>query len=141
LLRTGGLVFDRRWLRPTASGLGLGIVLITLTAMPASASETADEPIWRERADRLCERVPRVQLRGDRILDRLQAGANVKGSIAWLTERADRARDERQDDLATFFEHRATIRTERIDVLNARADALDDAASWCAERDDGAPGK
>jgi hypothetical protein len=128
-------MLDSTMLRRTAVGVALGVAVTGMTMTAASAGEPTDQPIWEERADRLCDRVPRVQKRVDRLLDRLRAGSDVEGSIAWLTDRADQARDDGHDDLATFIEHRATIRTERIDVLEARADALADAATWCADRD------
>jgi hypothetical protein len=134
-------MLDSTMLRRTAGAVALGIAVTGMTMTAAAADEPTDQPSWEERADRLCDRVPRVQQRVDRLLDRLQAGSDVKGSIAWLTERAERARDDGHGDLATFIDHRAAIRTERIDVLEARAAALADAATWCAERENSRAGK
>ena len=121
--------------------MAFAVATTGMTVTTASASEPADAPIWEERADRLCDRVPRLQHRVDRVLDRIQGDADRRGSIAWLEERAQRAAGEGHDDLATFLEHRATIRTARIDVLEARLDALVAAASWCGERDGSGPTK
>jgi hypothetical protein len=44
---------------------------------------------------------------------RLQADEDVRRSIAWLSERAEKARAAGQDDLATFLDHRATNRANR----------------------------
>jgi hypothetical protein len=129
-------VFTEKWFRRAAGPLVLGLAMTGMAGTAASAGETADEPIWEERADRMCDRVPRLQQRVDRLLERFQAGSEIRGSIAWLTARADKARDEGHADLAVFIRHRVTIRTERVDVLEARADALDDAVAWCAERGD-----
>jgi hypothetical protein len=133
-------MFGSRGLRLTAATLGVSAATTVGMAATASADETDEaDPGRAERAARLCERVPRVQDRVDQLFERLQADSDTRGSVAWLTARAEQAREEGHDDLAMFLEHRATIRTERIDVLNARADALDDAASWCADREQSEP--
>lgn len=122
--------------RRTASIVALAVAATLGTAVTAAAGESDEAENLEHRADRLCERVPRVEERVDRLLERLQGDADVRGSIEWLTERAEQARDNGHDDMATFLDHGVVIRTERIDVLNARKDALDFAATWCAERSD-----
>ncbi|MGH8777405.1 MAG: hypothetical protein ACRDWI_20470 [Jiangellaceae bacterium] len=105
-------------------------------AMAGGSDDPAGNSEWAERADRICERAPNVQDRVGNLLERIHGGDDVRGSIAWLTARAEQAREEGHENVANFLEHRATIRAERVDVLIARQDALGDAAAWCSERGD-----
>jgi hypothetical protein len=133
-------MFGSRGLRLTVAALGVSAATTVGIAVAAAADGTDEADLDRaERAARLCKRVPRVQERLDQLLERLQADSETRGSVAWPTAQAEQARTKGHDDLAMFLEHRATIRIERIDVLNARADALDDAASWCADRQQSEP--
>lgn len=113
-------------------------------ALPGVAGASGNEPTepttvhdsarFEERVDCLCARVPVVTDRAERALDRINGDASVRGSILWLHDRADRARDAGRDDLADLIEGRIDIRIERVDVLEARLDWLSEAAEKCDER-------
>lgn len=101
---------------------------------PAEPTTVQDQAHIEERVDWLCARVPLVTRRVERALDRINGDATVRGSIEWLHDRADQARDAGRDDLAELIEGRIDIRIERIDVLEARLDWLSQAAQLCDER-------
>lgn len=101
---------------------------------PPEHATVHDHPRFEERLDHLCARVPLVTYRAERALDRINGDADVRGSILWLHDKAEWARESGRDDLADLIEGRITIQVERIDVLDARLEWLSEAAQLCDER-------
>lgn len=101
---------------------------------PAESVTVHGQTRFEARVDCLCGRVPSATDRVERALDRINGDADVRGSILWLQDRADRARDAGREDLAELIEGRIDIQIERIDVLEARLDWLSEAAMKCDER-------
>lgn len=113
--------------------------LMALTAVPAFAQEsdtstTDDQAQLEERLDQACARVPDLTTRVENVIDRINGDADTVGSLLWIGERIDAARDNGRDDLADFLENRQEIRRERVDLLELRLDALAEAAQMCADR-------
>jgi hypothetical protein len=112
---------------------------IVATAVPATAQESTSSTAdggrhLEERIDLACARVPVATDRVERVLARIQGGPDVVGSIAWLQSKADEAKAHGRDNLADLISGRIDIRTERIDVLEARRDWLQEAAALCDGR-------
>jgi hypothetical protein len=125
----------------TVRTLTLAAVTCAVLAVPAVAgaqptSTPTAPPLAgvEERLDVACARVPNLQRRVDDLLERLPAGADTPGSIAWVQARADRARDNGREELAAALDDRATVLTERLDVLPARQARLAELEAACAGR-------
>jgi hypothetical protein len=101
---------------------------------PTEQTTVHDQARFEERVDRLCARVPLVTDRAERALHRINGDASVRGSILWLHDKADWAREAGRADLADLIDRRIDIRIERVDVLEARLDWLSEAARLCDER-------
>ena len=54
-----------------------------------------------------------------KLIARLGADANIKGSIAWLKAKADAATQAGETQLAAMYTDRATRRSHLLDTLNA----------------------
>lgn len=119
-------------IRRTIIAGGLAATLL-ISATPALAQST-DTGHLEERLDLACARVPNLTARVERVLARIQAGADSPGSIAWLQVKADEAREAGRDQLAELLVNRIAVRIERIDVLEIRLDNLAEAAAACADR-------
>ncbi len=107
----------------------------TLSPMTTEPTPPADVPAALEaRVERLCARVDNLQLRTDRLLARLEADADTRGSLAWLAAQAERAREQDRDDLAVVLENRLAVRTAALEVVELRVEALATIAEFCAGR-------
>jgi hypothetical protein len=120
---------------------GLAVATIALGAVPAMAQESSPSTtippaaeLMQKRIDVACARVPVATDRVEKLLARLQGGPDVAGSIEWLQAKADDANQHGRDKLASLISGRIEIRTERIDVLEARLDWLGEVASLCEGR-------
>ena len=114
----------------------LAATALTVATVPALAQDQSPTETKRleERLDVICGRVPRLTERVENALARIQGGADTRGSILWLEEKAVDARRRGYDDLASYLESRIAIRTERIDVLQLRLEWLAEVAEICADR-------
>jgi propanediol dehydratase small subunit len=113
----------------------LGTVLIAglLVGGAATASATTDpsEPVTitlsPEQVQHLCEkRLPKIEQRVTRLLDRINGGPEVRGSVEWLRARATTERDAGRETTAQLLEERADRRAGRVDQLNQ-------AKQWAAD--------
>lgn len=118
-------------IRRTLTTLTLSGLLVLGTTGVAAAQEAP--PVASERLEAACARVPRIRARIEAALDRWNAGADVRGSEAWLEARAAELREEGRTDRAEVVESTIRVRTERIDVLEARLDRLDEIEDLCVE--------
>ena len=100
--------------------------LLTLTfVIGAAATASADpsEPVTitlgPDQVQNLCEkRLPRIEKRTTRLLDRIQGDATTRGSVEWLRARATKERDAGRETTAQVLEERADRRSGRVDQLN-----------------------
>ncbi|MFI7216460.1 hypothetical protein [Micromonospora maritima] len=107
-----------------------GAALVAVPSLPAGAAEGSPA---QDRARLLCSRVPNLQIRADKLVVRLQAGADTPGSVAWLKARADQARANGREELATVLDNRVVVRTNLLPVLKNQQQNLPKVAQWCAE--------
>ncbi|MGF1664258.1 MAG: hypothetical protein ACFCVG_17645 [Kineosporiaceae bacterium] len=137
-----------------AAVLSAGLLAVGALAMPAAVAGTTDdsaaetgsdtEPdgdsedggdggLLRERADVACARVPNVVTRTENLQERLAGDASTRGSLAWLEARAEQAEERGRDEAATALRNRLEVRTELVDLLPLRLEALVDAEAACEE--------
>ena len=121
---------QRRGLPKTTLWGGAGALAIAATfafAVPAAA-QTAGTPMTATQAaavgpsadkPAICARLDKISGRGQKLLTRLNADANTRGSIAWLNAKAAAATASGETELATLFTDRATRRTELVQTLTA----------------------
>ncbi|MEU9124325.1 hypothetical protein AB0C96_31465 [Streptomyces sp. NPDC048506] len=84
----------------------------------------------------LCARVPELEKRINRALDRLNGDAHTRGSIARMEQRVKNARAKHHEEVATFLQDRLTHRKEMRPFLTRELTDLKAVATWCAKRDD-----
>ncbi|MFK0160150.1 hypothetical protein ACIQVK_49855 [Streptomyces sp. NPDC090493] len=112
---------------------GTGAAVADGTPAPA-ATPTGDG------ARALCKRVPRIDRRIDRALQRLNAGADERGSVARLQRRLDNAKAAGHDEVATYLQDRLTFRKSLVPTLEQRKQDLADVRTWCQDNVEGAAG-
>ncbi|TCO35718.1 hypothetical protein EV652_101603 [Kribbella steppae] len=71
-----------------------------------------------EESQRLCAEVlPKLIARREKLATRINGGADVKGSVAWLKARAVKQRAKGHEKVATQLEKRAERRAGRLEQL------------------------
>ncbi|NEW75888.1 hypothetical protein [Streptomyces rhizosphaericus] len=128
----------------TAALLGpVGIAAADGSA-PASApaaSPSAKAPKGAGDGSRgLCKRAKRIDKRLDRALKRLKGPATVRGSVARLTKRVERAKKADHTEVQTFLDHKLTFRRSLVPTLEQRQKDLSKVQTWCAARGEGSGG-
>jgi hypothetical protein len=113
-----------------SAGLVLGAV--TSFATPATA-EGVVPPELRPRVELMCSRVPTLQQSVQARIDRIQAGADTRGSVAWLQEMRTRAVARDRTDLVNLIDTRIQVRTNLVPVLERRQAQLVTIAAKCQE--------
>ncbi len=72
-----------------------------------------------EQVQNLCEkRLPKIEQRATRLLDRIQGDASTRGSVEWLKAKAAKERDAGRETSAQLLDERADRRAGRVDQLN-----------------------
>lgn len=87
----------------------------------ASAQPTGPVTITlsQEQVANLCEkRLPKIEKRVTRLLERINGGADVRGSAEWLKAKAATERDAGRETSAQVLEERADRRLGKVDKLN-----------------------
>jgi len=105
---------------------GLAVAAVSLAgAAPAVAQPSAPPSgsvtitLSPEQVALLCDkRLPRMETRVTKLIDRINGGADVKGSAAWLKDRAAKERAAGRETSANLLEERAERRAGRVDELN-----------------------
>jgi uncharacterized protein (DUF885 family) len=92
-------------------------------AATASAATDPSEPVTitlsPEQVQNLCEkRLPKIEQRATRLLERIQGDATVRGSVEWLHARATKERDAGRETTAQLLDERADRRAGHVDQLN-----------------------
>jgi hypothetical protein len=105
----------------TTAALTIGLVLAgatTAMAQPTTPSEPVTITLSAEQVRNLCEkRLPKIEKRADRLLERINGGPEVRGSSEWLRARATKERDAGRETTAQLLEERADRRAGRVDDL------------------------
>lgn len=112
--------------------VGLAASAAALALATPALADPSTEPSTGDRAAKVCARLPQVEARADKVLARLQAGADTPGSVAFAKKRAERARANGNTDLATALDSRARARQDLIPVLQKKQAGLPKAKEWCA---------
>ena len=100
------------------AGLGAAVVL----ASPAAAADaTTPGRIAALDAAKpaVCQHLDKISQRESKLITRLGADANTRGSIAWLKAKADAATQAGETQLAAMYTDRATRRSQALNTLNA----------------------
>lgn len=122
---------------PNAAALLVAASAVVLPlAATAGASSTPGTPgagIVRHRLEVACARVPPLTERTQKLIDRLQADASTRGSLAWLEAKLDTARTHDKPQLATVLENRLTTRKAKLTLLQDRLTTLSSIETFCAE--------
>ena len=118
-----GLAKKTRW-----GGAGVLAVAATLAFAVPAAAQTAGTPVTATQASAfdqaaakpaICARLDKISGRGQKLLTRLNADANTRGSIAWLNAKAAAATSSGETELAALYTDRASRRTELVQTLTA----------------------
>ncbi|MEY9876943.1 hypothetical protein ABH931_006456 [Streptacidiphilus sp. MAP12-33] len=139
------LVMSKR-ARLAAAGLALaGTLLAGGPAFAASATpgasggaaSTAAHAPKGDGAHALCLRVPKLERRIERALDRINGGVTVRGSIAHLEARVDNAKKANHTAIATYLQDRLNTRKALVPTLQQRETDLKSVQAWCGANDNG----
>lgn len=126
-----------RWAAAAAAGLSLA------AAAPAAAAPAAPRPsapvtitLSPEQVQRICQkRIPRIEQRASRALERIAGGPEVRGSVEWLKAKAARERSAGRETTARLLEERADRRADRVpQVENVKAKAAEFKAKHCGSK-------
>lgn len=122
----------RRRMAYGATALASLCAIVTM-AMPtaAHAQDTGSE--LRPRLERACLRIPNIQIRTDNLIERLNGDASVRGSLAWLQAKIDKAQAEGRDQLVTVLENRLAVRTQTLEILEQRQLKLPELKQKCID--------
>jgi hypothetical protein len=99
--------------------LAVAFVIGGTAAASADPSEPVTITLSPEQVQNLCEkRLPKIESRTTRLLERIQGDATVRGSVEWLRAKATKERDAGRETSAQLLEERADRRAGRVDQLN-----------------------
>lgn len=102
------------------------------SAPAATAQHTGD----KGKGKGLCARVPRLEERINKALDRLNGDVHTRGSIARMEARVKKAHAKNHEAVATFLQDRLTHRKELKPTLTRELRDLKAVSAWCAKKDD-----
>jgi hypothetical protein len=105
---------------------GAALVATTLALTGAAQAQPASPPsgsvtvtLSPEQVAFLCDkRLPKLESRTTKLVERINGGADVKGSTAWLKARAQKEREAGREASAQLLEERAERRAGKVDELN-----------------------
>ena len=116
----------------TTAAVATLAVAPVLGASAAQADSTPAPGTGAPRLARACERVPHRIDRLEKLQTRFHAEASVKGSVAFLSARIDKARAEGRTDLVRLLTDRLAVRKDIDATLPDILAKLHDAQSVCA---------
>lgn len=115
--------------RVVVGGAAVGALLVgggAVAGAQADAPESTAPPgpgpvtitLSADQVTRLCDRrLPRIERRATRLIERIEGDAGTRGSAEWLRARADRERAAGREASARLLAERADRRAERVDQL------------------------
>ena len=107
------------------------------SADPAPSPSAGPGPITvtlsAEQAQFLCtKRLPKVEQRTKKLVDRINGDASTRGSTKWLQARAQKEKDAGRPTTANLLTERASRRAGQVDKLNQINQwATDFSAKYC----------
>ena len=118
-----------------AGTAAIGMAAIVAFAVPAAtvgtagtasvATTTAVSTAPATGKPHVCQRLDRFEQRGKTAVARLGAGADTKGSVAWLEAKAEAATKAGNNDRATRLSERAQRRTEALAIFKTLGPQFD----------------
>ncbi|MER6074575.1 hypothetical protein ACFYZB_14050 [Streptomyces sp. NPDC001852] len=121
----------RRRTRTLLAGCAVAAVLAGTAGVASADSSTPATGPTGDGAHALCKRVPKIDRRIERALNRLDAGPGTRGSIARLEQRVDNAKKAGHTQVATFLQDRLDFRKSLVTSLKQRQKDLNDVKTWC----------
>jgi hypothetical protein len=98
---------------------------VALAAPAVASADTAPAPgpitvtLSADQAQFLCtKRLPKVQARTKKLVDRINGDASTRGSTKWLQARAQKEKDAGRTTTANLLTERASKRSGQVDKLN-----------------------
>ncbi|MEU5694940.1 hypothetical protein [Actinosynnema sp. NPDC020468] len=121
-----------KWMRSSVvAAVVAGTFGLVTTGVAAADTTYAPITISPDKVKELCEkRVPRVEERVRKLTTRINGGADVAGSTAWLKAQAQKARDSGDTARADRLDQRIERRSGQVDKL---ANLTDRTAKFKAE--------
>jgi hypothetical protein len=108
--------------RIAAAGCAAVTCMVLVGAGTAWAQESSSPvtiTLSPEQVTFLCEkRLPKVERRLTKLIERINGGPEVRGSTEWLTSKAAKEREAGRETSAQLLEERAERRAGRLDQLN-----------------------
>ncbi|MFD9001085.1 hypothetical protein ACFV0T_08970 [Streptomyces sp. NPDC059582] len=111
-------------------GFATAALLVGGTTAATAEGTPAPTPTG-DGARALCKRLPKIDDRIDRVLTRLNAGVDTRGSIARLQKRVDNAKAAGHDEIETYLQDRLTFRKSLVSTLRQRQKDLAGVKTWC----------
>jgi hypothetical protein len=100
------------------SGLVGGTTVASADPTPSPTPSYAPITLSPEESQRLCAEVlPKLIARREKLATRINGGADVKGSVAWLKARAAKQKAKGHEKVAAQLEKRAERRAGRLEQL------------------------
>ncbi|HVK21609.1 MAG TPA: hypothetical protein VM677_09650 [Actinokineospora sp.] len=106
-----------KWAAAAAIAVGMSLTGAGIAA--AQPSEPVTITLSPEQVQHLCaKRLPKTEQRVTKLLERINADAGTRGSVAWLKARAEKERTAGREATANLLEEKAERRAGRVDQLN-----------------------
>jgi hypothetical protein len=113
-------------------GTTAAVLLAGGTTVASADTTPTPTPSYRqvtlspEESQKLCaQRLPKMIERRDKLATRINGGADVKGSVAWLKARAAKQKEKGHDKVAANLEKRAEKRADRLKQLGTMKTKLE----------------
>ncbi len=108
------------------------VVGLSITGGVATAHAGDDDGPLRDRLHLACQRIPNIQHRVETAIAHLTAGAEVRGSIAWVEEKIAQAEANNRPRVVEDLTARLAIMQDRLAVIQNRQTRLAGLAERCA---------
>ena len=118
-------------LRPAMAAVASLVAAATMTIPSVAGAHNVDGV--RPRLQRVCNRVPRIELRMDRVLRQLDGDETVRGSLAMLEDRQATAEEDGREDRATVLANRLAARTRGRKLIMDRQDEVATLRQMCID--------
>lgn len=102
-------------------------------ATPSTATRTDTTTAEHPRMALLCARIPLLIQRTENLQARLDGDENIRGSVARLTMRIEKADERGNADLAAYLTDRLEIRKQRAAIMPEQLELLHKAQATCDE--------
>lgn len=108
-----------------SGAVAVGLVLGCAGVAQAEPTAPVTITLSPEQVANLCEkRLPKIEKRVNRLLERINADDRTRGSVAWLKAKAATERDAGRETSAQLLEEKAERRAGRVDDLTKVAEKV-----------------